>query len=162
MEDARLRPEIGFELLRALVLPGDMQMSRLAHDSNRAVGFTQITFGFISRRFPTHGRLSPFDLVRDIALIGRIRPGAYGRTTWISYSAIGTRSEISFQSREHALMPVFCDHGRPVAGKINGSGSSCCRRRATASCTRLRVQGGCCKEAKQYGDNVFPSSQRRG
>ena len=96
MEEASLGPGVGFDFQCVVVLPADMEVGWLPHDSRRAVSFALVPCGFILDRVPLHGRLRAFRLVRNASgrcwiLTEAVRCGA--RTAYCSRRA---DSEVPF------------------------------------------------------------------
>jgi hypothetical protein len=119
-EPASLRARVGFELQRLIVLPGDVNPSRQAHDSSGAVRSALFASGFIAGRIPRVGHLT----CRCVQRHAR---------------------EVAFRRCRHAEAPVLGDERDPVARQIDGRGGSRrCRglRRTTALTWRARMEHG--------------------
>src|SRR5437899_4696844 len=102
MEQAALCSVVRFKLESIVVLPRDMQVRRLPHDSGRAVGFTCITLGLVLRRIPFQSGLSARSVIGNVALQRRIGSHA-NRTTVGVYDCAGRPgTEVAFGRSEHA------------------------------------------------------------
>ncbi len=120
MEQTRLRAEIGFELERVIVLPGDMQVGRLSHDAGRAISLALIAFGFIFGGIPFQGSLSALGLVGDVSVFGGIDAEADRASAARNHNGSGRAdAEVAFRGGEHAQVPILGDDGGPVAGQID-------------------------------------------
>jgi hypothetical protein len=91
MKQPGLFSGIGVDVQRRVVIPCDMQASRNAHNTGRAISFARIFSG-----------------------------GVVGQRHAIAFVVQRHELPIAFLSHDHTNTPVFTDHGNPVAGEVNG------------------------------------------
>src|SRR5687768_17105869 len=113
MKQARLRPGVGLDFQRGVVLPGNAQPGWKPHDAARAVAAALLAGGFVLYRVPAIARLAAFRVQRQSA-------------------------ELALARRDHPELPVLDDRRDPVAGQIDRRRLlRTRRRRATAAAAPL-------------------------
>ena len=116
-----------------------MEAVRLPHNSTGAVRLTLVALRFVFCEIPGFARASAFCVVRNVS-------AAAGRKTF----NVCARTEVTFGWREHSNVPVFGNHGNPVAGNIERSGLLRCLWRCGAAAPALRMNVAWQEQAGQH------------
>ena len=96
VQEPRLLTGVELHLQRVVVVPGDVQPSRLARDAADAVRLALIAGGVVLGQIPRVGDAAAFGVERHAGVV-------------------------AFRRRHHAEAPVFSDQRDPVAGRIEDS-----------------------------------------
>src|SRR5438132_4057272 len=115
MKQPGLRSRVGLDFERGVVIPGDMQTSGQSHDIGGAISAALLAGRFILGR------------------IERIADAA-------SFSIQGQGFVNTFFRRDHSKLPVFGDHGYPVAGEVDRRAPPRVGRSATTAAPALSEQ----------------------
>src|SRR5262249_15875142 len=141
----------GFYPESVVILPGDVQVCGSTHYSWSTVRSALVTLCLVLRWIPRQRCLCAFRFVRNASLRGGIGTSTDRRFTPKRYARCRSSTEISFRRRKHARVPVFGDHGCPVACEIDRGCGLCCRRRP-CGLTSLRL-GRDCKANRHQNQN---------
>ena len=122
-EDPRLRPGVGVDPQRGVVLPRHVQPPRHAHDGGASERLALIAGRFVRRGIPPGGHLPPLRRQRHAGVI-------------------------ALRRSHHAKAPVFADEGDPISGEIDRRRGLRRRRRGAGGVLRLR---GCREPNRRRG-----------